>query len=114
MMARYHQIQSIVREQLQLSSFTVKKENIHQMLKDIAFSISSWKGVDLKLCQKEKQSFKQYKRTATNWYNRNKPKIFGTYFFYPLIFHHILNVCFILFYFMSNNHILLSLLIRNF
>ena len=110
MMARYHQIQSIVREQSsQLSSFIVNKNDIHQMLKDIAFSISSWKGVDLKLCQKEKQSFKQYKRTATNWYNRNKPKIFGTFFFYPLIFHHILNVCF-----MSNNHILLSPLIRNF
>ena len=33
------------------------------MLTDIADSIESWKGVDLRLCQKEKQSFRQYKRT---------------------------------------------------
>ena len=93
MLARYDQIKSIVIEQnKELSSFKLNKDDIHRMLTDIANSIQSWKGVDLRLCQKEKQSFRQYKRTATNWYNRNKPKFFGTYFFYPLIFHHILKV----------------------
>ena len=93
MLARYDQIKSIVIEQTEdLSDFKLTPNEISRMLSDIANSILSWKGVDMRLCHKEKQSFRQYKRTSTNWYNRNKPKFFGTYFFYPLIFHHILKV----------------------
>lgn len=117
MLARYDSIKSIVIEQDGLSHFKLNQNEISRMLSDIANSILSWKGVDMRLCHKEKQSFRQYKRTrylfkylfihtlsltysynisyilfSTNWYNRNKPKFFGTYFFYPLIFHHILKV----------------------
>ena len=44
-------------------------------------------------CKQSKQSYKEYYKTAENWFNRNKAKIFGTHLFYPVIFKHILKVC---------------------
>ncbi len=96
MLARYNEIKSIIHEQPALKYFNVNPEEIKRMSLDIESAIITWKGVDLTLCQKKKETFKQYKRTCTNWYNRNKPKIFGNHFFYPLIFNHILKVCSIL------------------
>ena len=75
--------------------FELTQENIHRMFKDVHNNIISWKGVDLNSCEKQKSSFKEYNKTCLNWFNRNKAKIYGNHFFYPLIFIHILNVCFV-------------------
>eukprot|EP01084_Bolivina_argentea_P290949 499947_1 len=93
MLSRYCKIKSIIQQIPQLKHFELSQNEINRMLQDINNEIQSWKGVELELCTKKKTTFKQYNRTATNWYNRNKPKIFGNYFFYPLIFNYLLNHC---------------------
>lgn len=81
----------------QLIDFQIESEQntMKRIISDIENEIDSWKGVKLSLCKVKKTTFKQYKRTSTNWFNRNKAKIFGNHFFFPLIFKYILNVCFI-------------------
>ncbi len=93
MIARYKKIKSIIHKKDKLKHFDIPSSEINRMLTDINNEIMSWKGVELHLCKVQKTTFKQYKRTATNWFNRNKAKIFGNHFFYPLIFKYVLNVC---------------------
>ena len=97
MLSRYNKIRDIISQTRipQLQELNISQEEIKRMLKDINCAIQSWKGVDLDSCKKKKTTFKQYMRTSTNWYNRNKAKFYGNYFFYPLIFKHLLNVCYI-------------------
>ena len=101
MMKRMNQIISIVDKEitnndtLTDNKLILKQESIHRMFRDVEQNIISWKGVDLNSCEKQKSSFKEYNKTCLNWFNRNKAKIYGTNFFYPLIFIHILNVCLI-------------------
>eukprot|EP01083_Nonionella_stella_P032947 90188_1 len=73
--------------------FEIKKDDIRRMFSDVDNAINSWRGVDITSCKKQKNSFKAYKVTATNWFNRNKAKIYGNYFFCPLIFKHLLGHC---------------------
>ena len=63
-----------------------------QMFKHVNDEIICWKGVESKFVTKPKKSFKEYKVTARNWFNRNKAKIFGNHVFYPYIFLHLLQV----------------------
>lgn len=107
-----------------LGDFDISHAAIKRMFNDVDNAINSWQGVDMNSCKKSKTSFKAYKTTyviftqhqyiyficritknnhiynhiysATNWFNRNKAKIYGNYFFCPLIFKHILNVCYCL------------------
>ena len=74
--------------------FQIESEQItlRRILLDIENEIDSWPGVELRLCKVKKTTFKQYKRTSTNWFNRNKAKIFGTNLFHILIFGHIYKV----------------------
>ena len=76
-----------------LNEFILDQEDIIRMFKDVQDTIIGWKGVDIKSCEKQKSSFKLYSKTCLNWFNRNKAKIYGNHFFFPLIFIHILNVC---------------------
>ena len=96
LLARYKKIKLIIQStHSQLTNFQIEseEESLKRILLDISNEVNSWKGVETKLCKKKKTTFKQYKRTSTNWFNRNKAKIFGNHFFFPLIFKHVLNVC---------------------
>jgi len=64
-----------------------------QFFTDVRCAILSWKGVELSFCAKQKSTFNDYHKTSMNWFNRNKAKIYGTHFFHPLIFVHLLNFC---------------------
>ena len=46
-------------------------------------------------CKQNKKTYKEYHKTAINWFNRNKAKIFGTNLFHVLIFGHIFKVCYL-------------------
>lgn len=111
MMKRMKQIISIVNHEISeykgIESenkiiFELSQDLINRMFKDVHNNIISWKGVDLNSCEKQKNSFKEYNRTCLNWFNRNKAKIYGNHFFYPLIFIHILNVCIHLFMYIQS------------
>ena len=93
MKSRYNKITNVIQNEENLSNFDIPLPEINRMLTDIDNEIESWNGVEMHLCKKKKTTFKAYKRTATNWFNRNKAKIFGNHFFYPLIFKYLLNVC---------------------
>ena len=99
-----------------LKDFDINPQDIKRMFNDVDNAIIGWQGVDITSCKKAKTNFKAYKTTATNWFvlysllifiillfyiqyiinddrfNRNKAKIYGNYFFSPLIFKYILNV----------------------
>lgn len=94
---RINRIIDIVQQEL-LSSMTYKlfvinKEDESKMINDVNKFVSNWTGVRLNCCENKKNSYKEYHETSTNWFNRNKSKIYGNSFFYPVIFKHILNVC---------------------
>ena len=94
MLARLtHIVQEVNEYHYLLKDFGPNRNDIKRMFNDVDNAINSWQGVDITSCKKAKTSFKSYKTTATNWFNRNKAKIYGNYFFSPLIFKYILNVC---------------------
>ncbi len=99
MMKRLTKIVSVVTNYSQLmTNFEIPKSEIRRMFTDVDNAINSWRGVDITPCKKRKKSFKEYKVTATNWFNRNKAKIYGNYFFCPLVFKYILNVKYLVFF----------------
>eukprot|EP01084_Bolivina_argentea_P059760 109177_1 len=57
-----------------------------KMWTGIANDIDSWKGVEITACTKQKTNYKSYAITSRNWWNRNKAKVYGNHFFYPIIF----------------------------
>lgn len=77
-----------------LKSVEFKLNNIdkNKMLKCIQNEVDQWKGVEIDSCKIQKKTFKDYQTTARNWFNRNKAKFYGNFFFYPLIFHYVLKV----------------------
>eukprot|EP01084_Bolivina_argentea_P174660 302538_1 len=99
MLKRLRQIISIVNEETSkcssspLMSFTLSEKTTQQMLIDVKNGILCWKGVDVSFCLKQKSTFDEYNKTSMNWFNRNKAKLYGNHFFYPLVFIHILNFC---------------------
>ena len=96
MIKRLNQIINIVSDEtINCINFELTDKQISQFFNDVGNAIFNWKGVDLTFCSKQKRTFEEYNKTSMNWFNRNKAKIYGNYFFYPLIFHHILNVCYI-------------------
>lgn len=99
MIKRLNQILNIIKEELtnyDSLDFKLSDKQIKQYFIDVRNAILSWKGVDMTFCAKKKRTFEEYNKTSMNWFNRNKAKVYGNSFFYPLIFIHILNVCFIL------------------
>lgn len=116
MIKRLNEIINIVNTTIPINSqqFKIKQKQIKSMFKQCNQQIFGWKGIDLNFIKTEKKSYKEYKRASTNWFNRNKPKIYGNFFFYPLIFIHILQVWsifhfYLFFFFLSQQ----SQLIRN-
>ena len=97
-LARINKICNIIQQHPRIKHFRLSAQAAKSILSQINMRISSWRGVEHESCKKNKQSYKQYHKTAVNWFNRNKAKIFGTSLFYPLIFGHILNVKFYLNY----------------
>eukprot|EP01084_Bolivina_argentea_P154011 268493_1 len=75
----------------QLKDFTISNAEITKIITGCCHAISSWNGVDIDACKQQKTSYKQYRITAINWFNRNKAKIFANYLFFPIIFNHLLN-----------------------
>lgn len=63
-----------------------------KMWNGIANDIDSWKGVEITACTKQKTNYKSYAITSRNWWNRNKAKVYGNHFFYPIIFVYIKQV----------------------
>lgn len=63
-----------------------------KMWNGIANDIDSWKGVEITTCTKQKKNYKSYAITSRNWWNRNKAKVYGNHFFYPMIFVYIKQV----------------------
>eukprot|EP01083_Nonionella_stella_P196183 722045_1 len=75
MMKRLTKIVSVVMNHSPLmQQFEMPKAEIRRMFTDVDNAINSWRGVDITSCKKRKKSFKEYKVTATNWFNRNKAK----------------------------------------
>ena len=64
----------------------------NRIIRDLNIEIMSWKGVDTRYCAKNKKSFKEYKITSRNWFNRNKGKLCENYLVYPVVFIDILQV----------------------
>lgn len=96
MVKRLEQITEIVSMQLRekgvTAEFALSECEMVRFFDDVKTAILSWKGVDLSFCASHKTEFEEYSKTAMNWFNRNKAKIYGNHFFYPLIFVHVLNV----------------------
>ncbi len=65
------------------------------MWNGIANDINSWNSVEITACTKQKTNYKSYAIASRNWWNRNKAKVYGNHFFYPIIFMYIKQVCFI-------------------
>jgi len=73
--------------------FVLTVDDVKRFADGVKYEILSWNGVDMGTCTKEKRTFTEYHKTAQNWFNRNKAKIYGNHVFYPLVFGHILNFC---------------------
>lgn len=83
---------SVIVNHPKLSEFKIDEKDIIKMICGCCNDIISWNGVEIESCKQQKTSYKSYKITATNWFNRNKAKIFGNHFFYPMIWKYLLNV----------------------
>ena len=96
MVKRLEQITEIVSLELRAKGvtavFALSECEMVNFFDDVKSAILSWKGVDLSFCASHKTDFEEYSKTSMNWFNRNKAKIYGNHFFYPLIFVHVLNV----------------------
>ena len=91
---RLTEIAKLVRQFELFKNFHINDYDIKQMYKSVNNTIICWKGISLNCNKNEKKTYREYKKASTNWFNRTKPKIYGNYFFYPLIYIHILNVKF--------------------
>merc|ERR1719242_2699322 len=97
MLKRLEQIRQIIAMELKCkglqSSFTLSDGEVRGFFEGVQSSIMPWKGVDLSFCASSKTDFVEYSKTAMNWFNRNKAKVYGNHFFYPLLFVQVLNFC---------------------
>eukprot|EP01084_Bolivina_argentea_P288715 495589_1 len=92
-LARLKKINTIINKHGQINGFSLSLNGTNRIFNDIKNAILSWRGVEHESCKKIKKSFKEYRKTGFNWFNRNKSKIFGTFLFFPLIFGHIFQFC---------------------
>lgn len=90
---RMEKFDCIIRQHPKLADFKIKQTDIIKMIDGSCNDILFWNGVEIESCKQQKTSYKSYKITATNWFNRNKAKIFGNHFFFPMIWKYLLNVC---------------------
>eukprot|EP01084_Bolivina_argentea_P210469 358220_1 len=93
-LARLNKIECIVNQHGQIKNFKLPCDIKNKIVTDINNTILSWRGIEHESCKKIKKSLKEYKKTAVNWFNRNKSKIFGTYLFFPVIFGCVLQFCY--------------------
>lgn len=75
------------------SLFSIAYANSIEILGMINDKIVNWPGVSIKACKKKGKSKKEYISTANNWFNRNKAKIYGNYFYSRVIFGFALQYC---------------------
>eukprot|EP00485_Elphidium_margaritaceum_P017821 CAMPEP_0202726818 /NCGR_PEP_ID=MMETSP1385-20130828/184806_1 /ASSEMBLY_ACC=CAM_ASM_000861 /TAXON_ID=933848 /ORGANISM="Elphidium margaritaceum" /LENGTH=468 /DNA_ID=CAMNT_0049393047 /DNA_START=47 /DNA_END=1453 /DNA_ORIENTATION=- len=88
---RMSKLLSVICQQPRCSNFALSESDMVAMIDGCCRDISAWNGVDIESCKQQKTLYKQYRTTATNWFNRNKAKIFGNNFFFPMIWNHLLN-----------------------
>merc|ERR1719242_2389943 len=97
MLKRLEQIRQIIAFELKCkgiqTAFVLPESAVNEFFGGVQSSIMSWKGVDLSFCASTKTDFVEYSNTAMNWFNRNKAKVYGNHFFYPLLFVQVLNFC---------------------
>eukprot|EP01083_Nonionella_stella_P276237 938479_1 len=68
-----------------MQQFIFPQTLINSSIQSIFVHITQWKGVDVNALTKKPTNWKQYHKTADNWWQRYKSNWIGDYFIYPLL-----------------------------
>eukprot|EP01084_Bolivina_argentea_P313829 543517_1 len=65
---------------------TITDTEQKEIVQHVRSEIATWNGIQIGTCKTEKSHYDDYSKTARNWFNRNKARIYGNHLFYAIIF----------------------------